>query len=153
MPDKSDKRHIARIIVLQKLFERQFRVKNISKPSENEFSNSELVELLEKNTKYDKDLSDKLLKGVIKYQEKLDSVIIKLAPEWPIENINKTDLQILRIAILEGFLIKITPAKVAMNEAIEMAKEFGGKPSGNFVNGVLGSLLKREDDFKIALKS
>lgn len=149
---KVDKRHQSRTIVLQKLFERYFLSKDISKNLPNEFTNSELANLDDDQLlEYDKQLADRLLQGVIKNCEKLDYIIKELAPEWPIEQINKTDLQILRIAIYEGFMTDITPEKVAINEAIELAKEFGGVPSGNFVNGVLGSLLNKKTEFAKAL--
>ncbi len=151
----ADKRHIARIIVIQKLFERDFNFQNINKSSQNEFKNQELKNILKENIdeeltsniRYNKNLADKLFKGIIKYHIKADAVIEKLAPQWPLEQINKTDLEILRLAIYEGFIAKITPKKVAINEAIELAKEFGGKTSGKFVNGVLGNLLDNETKF------
>jgi len=148
-----DKRHLSRIIVLQKLFERQFRHNDISKPTDNEFSNNQLIELIADEARYDKKLADRLLKGVIEYKEKADTIIAKLAPEWPLEQINKTDLQILRIAITEGFIEELTPKKVTIDEAVELAKEFGGQPSGTFVNGVLGTLLNEEKKFATTLKT
>lgn len=149
-----DKRHLARTLVVQRLFERNFKEPDISKSQQNEFSNKALSEIDEDSgaLKYDKQLADKLLQGVVKYRDKSDYVISKLAPEWPIEQISKTDLQILRIAIFEGFISGLTPEKVAINEAIELAKEFGGSPSGKFVNGVLGSLLNKKGEFTKALK-
>ncbi len=151
--DKIDKRHIARIIVIQRLFEREFRTQNILKASDTEFNNKNLEEILDEfeddiEVKYDKKLADQLFKGVLKTHTKSDSIIERLAPEWPIKQINKTDLQILRLAIYEGFMAQITPKKVAINEAIELAKQFGGKVSGKFVNGVLGNLLDNETKFK-----
>ncbi|MBN1331625.1 transcription antitermination factor NusB [Candidatus Dojkabacteria bacterium] len=149
-----DQRHLARRIVVQRLFERSFKDSDISKSQENEFNNQSLAEIDEDSEplKYDKQLADKLFHGVIKYKDKTDFIISKLAPEWPIEQINKADLQILRIAIFEGFIENLTPEKVSINEAIDLAKEFGGTPSGKFVNGVLGSLLNRKNEFSRALK-
>ena len=152
-----DTRHLARLITLQKLFERQFRKNDISQSSANEFTNTELADLIAEQSKsenqYDKKLADQLLKGVIQYQEKIDYIIKELAPEWPIEQINKTDLQILRIAVFEGFISQITPEKVAINEAIDLGKEFAGQASGNFINGVLGNLLQNRSKFEQALKA
>lgn len=145
-------RHQARILVVQRLFERNFKSEDISLTTQNEFTNKALSALEDEIVKYDKVLADKLFKGVINYKEKTDYIIQKLAPEWPIEQINKTDLQILRIAILEGFIEKITPEKVAINEAIELAKEFGGSSNGKFVNGVLGSLINQKNKFSKALQ-
>jgi N utilization substance protein B len=62
--------------------------------------------------------------------------------------INKVDLQILRLAIFEAFISEINPTKVVINEAIDLAKEFGGGPSGKFVNGVLGNLINNEELIK-----
>lgn len=150
MKSSFDKRHISRILVLQRLFERHFRNQNIQISSDNEFTNQDLVEVLdsEESIKYDKLLFDKLLKGTISEVEKSDHIITKLASDWPINQINKVDLQILRMAIFEGFIEKITPAKVVIDEAVELAKSFGGRPSANFVNGVLGNLLQNENKFK-----
>lgn len=152
MKGHTDKRHTSRIIILQKLFERYFRTGDISRPVDNEFSNEDLLNIEEGETKYDKKLADELLKGTIKYIKKADNIITLLAPEWPLEQINKVDLQILRMAIYEGFIAKITPPKVVINEAVELAKEFGGKPSGNFVNGVLGTLMQNETKYNKYLK-
>lgn len=152
MKGHTDKRHTSRIIILQKLFERYFRTGDISRPVDNEFSNEDLLNIEEGEAKYDKKLADELLKGTIKYIKKADNVITLLAPEWPLEQINKVDLQILRMAIYEGFIAKITPPKVVINEAVELAKEFGGKPSGNFVNGVLGTLMQNETKYNKYLK-
>jgi N utilization substance protein B len=153
MPSSIDKRHLARMIVLQRLFERQFRSGDISKQLVHEFNNKQLASIDDESCKYDRQLADTLLKSTISYRAKTDNIITKLASEWPLEQINKVDLQILRLAILEGFLLEITPKKVAINEAIELAKEFGGLTSGSFVNGVLGSLLNQEKKFKKYLKT
>ncbi len=152
MDNRPDSRHAARMIVLQRLFERHFRAHSIQKPAENEFTNLDLASLEDEKLSYNKKLADDLFKGTVKFLEKEDSVIEKLAPEWPINQINKTDLQILRIAIYEGFIAQITPKKVAINEAVELAKEFGGMQSGKFVNGVLGNLLIKEEDFQNILE-
>lgn len=171
----NEQKHLARTIILQKLFERQFRNQDLSKTLDPEFTNEQLASInskgvyddmsntgqdpisltldagAENKSKYDKKLANQLLQGVINYQAKTDAIIEKLATEWPLEQINKTDIQILRLAIYEGFIAQITPKKVAINEAVELAKEFGGGPSGKFVNGVLGTLLAEEAKFKTAL--
>lgn len=71
----------------------------------------------------------------------IDSLIKKSAPEWPPEKLNKIDLAILRLAIYEMKYEK-TPPKVVIDEAVELAKEFGGESSSSFINGVLGTILK-----------
>jgi transcription antitermination protein NusB len=136
----NDTRHNARILALQKIFEISFP--NISPDSGNDgnFSDKSLLELDEIEA-YDTLLAEKLVAGVKENFEDIDKIIAKLAPQWPVEKINKIDLQILRIAIFEGFISKITPEKVALNEAIELTKDFSNEQSRKFVNGVLGNLL------------
>ncbi len=81
-----------------------------------------------------------LVFGVIKNREKIDSIIKEFAPAWPIEQISLVDRNILRLAIYEILLDNKVPVKVAINEAVELAKKFGGDHSSKFVNGVLGSV-------------
>ena len=85
-----------------------------------------------------------LINGVIKKQKKIDSVIEKAAPEWPLEQIAAVDRNVLRIGLYELLFgnKKEVPNKVAINEAIELAKTFGGDSSGKFVNGVLGTVYR-----------
>jgi len=84
----------------------------------------------------------KLIKGVTKNLSKIDKYIIKYATEWPLEQITTVDRNILRIGVYELIFDEGIPAKVAINEAIEIAKTFGGASSGKFVNGVLGAIYK-----------
>lgn len=84
-----------------------------------------------------------LVEGVLEYVPKLDQVMADLAPEWPVDQIAAIDRNILRIAIYELLFDSDTPPKVAINEAVELAKMFGGDSSPRFVNGVLGSLATR----------
>jgi N utilization substance protein B len=148
MKDKqTDPRHQARIAVLQKLFERYFTQNDVKKGYNDEFDITELAEINEQA--FDENLFHKLFEGSLKYSDVADKIITKLAPQWPIEMINKVDLQILRMAIFEGFIGKITPVKVAIDEAIELGKEFGGEPSGKFINGVLGNLIENKETTKI----
>jgi N utilization substance protein B len=139
---KSDPRHEARILVLQKLFERNFVTEDISKGYDLEFDLDELQDI--NIDRYDEGLFNKLLNGTINHRKFSDKIIEELAPQWPIEMINMVDLQILRMAIFEGFISQTTPVKVVLNEAIDLAKEFGGSPSGKFINGVLGNLMNNE---------
>lgn len=74
----------------------------------------------------------------------IDKTIVECAPEWPIEKINKIDLAVLRLAIYE-LGNSDTPPKVVVDEAVELAKEYGGESSPSFVNGVLGSVLKKKE--------
>ena len=90
----------------------------------------------------DDQFSIKLVKGVLKQQKEIDDYIKKYAPEWPISQITLVDRNVLRIGIYELIYDKDIPSRVAINEAIELAKTFGGESSGKFVNGVLGAVFK-----------
>jgi N utilization substance protein B len=81
-----------------------------------------------------------LLAGVSQHQVELDELIQRYAPEWPVDQMAVIDRNVLRIAIYEFFISKLTPTKVAINEAVELAKLFGSDSAPRFVNGVLGAL-------------
>ena len=133
-------RHLSRSIVLQTLFEWDFRDKK-----------DETVDaILDRDvTEFAPGLSDMsfiktLALGVVKKNEVLDSIILKAAPEWPLDRISVIDRNILRIGLYELLFSDHSdvPPKVAINESIELAKTFGGETSGKFVNGVLGAVYK-----------
>jgi len=84
--------------------------------------------------------TSELVNGVIQNKEKIDLTIKNFAPAWPMEQISKVDRNILRLAIFEILLDNKVPVKVAINEAVELAKTFGSDNSSKFVNGVLGSV-------------
>ena len=121
MKTASDPRHLERQKLVQKLFEWSFKNKNFS---EDDFENN--------NKLYE----------IVKNKETIDHEIIKAAKEWPINQIAKVDLAILRLAVFELLINKSNPQKVVIDEAIELAKEFGGEKSDKFINGVLGTLIK-----------
>lgn len=136
-------RHLSRSIVLQTLFELDFdKLESITAAA--------AQEALKRNTEEfapglgDFSFMDTLLKGVMDKQKDLDLIIEKAAPEWPIEKISIVDRNILRMGLYELLFSDRSevPAKVAINEAIELAKTFGGENSGRFVNGVLGAVYK-----------
>jgi len=139
-------RHIARSVVVQTLFEGDMQGW-IEVPSEHkeDFENS-----LERNTEEFalggklKDFSSDLLTLTLAKRGTLDEIIIKAAPEWPLEKIANVDRNILRLGLAELLYGDRTqvPPKVAIDEAIELAKNFGGETSGKFVNGVLGAIYK-----------
>ena len=81
-----------------------------------------------------------LVEGVVRYKEKLDAQIHRYAPAWPIEQIALIDRNILRLAIFEILIDNKIPVKFAINEAVELAKNFGGDSSPKFINGVLGAI-------------
>ncbi|MBI2048075.1 MAG: transcription antitermination factor NusB [Parcubacteria group bacterium] len=132
-------RHLSRSIVMQSLFEWDFTNKRET-----------LEHILERNIKEFApgisidDYPKELIRGTQKKIKVLDSIIVKAAPEWPIEKIAIVDRNILRIGLYELLFMDKgeVPAKVAINEAIELAKTFGGETSGKFVNGVLGAVYR-----------
>lgn len=91
--------------------------------------------------------------GVIPLRERLDAVIARYAPEWPLDQVAAIDRNILRIAAWEFAVQKITPVSVAINEAVELAKHFGSDSTPRFVNGVLGSLAQHENEVAQALRA
>ncbi|KKT75592.1 MAG: N utilization substance protein B-like protein [Parcubacteria group bacterium GW2011_GWB1_44_7] len=133
-------RHLARSIVLQSLFEWDFAQK----------SDSEAKQILQQNLAEfapnmdEHSFADSLFLNIIKKRADLDSVISKAAPDWPLDKISCADRNVLRVGLYELLFAKRAevPAKVAINEAIELAKTYGGENSGRFVNGVMGSIYK-----------
>lgn len=121
MKKSSDPRHLKRIKIIKELFALSFQAQKAR----------------EKKT-------EKILVNF----SKIDQLISKSAPLWPIEKINKIDLAILRLAVYELVIDKTEPLKVIIDEAVELAKEFGNEQSGPFINGVLGSILKNESGRK-----
>ena len=139
-------RHLARTIALQTLYQWDFNGKQ----------ETDLQALVKRNLHEfapqfdDKGFIDNLVNGVIKNQTAIDALIVKYAPEWPIEQITMVDRNVLRIGIQEMRNDPDIPEKVAINEAIELAKTFGGESSGKFVNGVLGTIFKETENKKSA---
>ncbi len=133
-------RHLQRSIAMQSLFEWDF----------NDGNKNRLLEVVDRNIKEvgagieETDLIIDLVEGVIKNQKKIDELIVECAPEWPLEKITLVDRNILRIGIYELIYgdYDSVPPKVAINEAIELAKNFGGPNSAKFVNGVLGTIYR-----------
>lgn len=133
-------RHLARSIVLQSLFEWDFAHK----------SDSAAKQVLQRNLAEfapgmgEHSFADFLFSHIIKKQADLDEIIKKAAPDWPLDKISCVDRNVLRIGLYELLFAKRAevPAKVAINEAIELAKTYGGENSGRFVNGVMGSVYK-----------
>lgn len=88
-------------------------------------------------------IKNKRAQKIIKEKGKLDKIITKAAPEWPIEQVNRVDLAILRLATYELLVSAEEPPKVVIDEAIELAKTYGGEKSPGFINGVLGTVYKK----------
>lgn len=140
----SANRHLGRIVALQTLYEQDFR----RDCGDGKFS---LEEVLERNVERyseaidDKDFVKQLVLGVTAKQSQIDGIIQPVAPEWPLEQIARVDKTVLRIGIFELLFSKNVPPKVAINEAIELAKAFGGDNSSKFINGVLGTVLRQKE--------
>ena len=133
-------RHLSRSIVLQSLFE--WDLNAIDRKAVSEVLDRNIEEFAPNKT--DRPFMEKLLDGILGKQPELDLVIEKAAPEWPIDRISPVDRNILRLGLFELLFADRSevPAKVAINEAIELAKQFGGDNSSRFVNGVLGAVYK-----------
>jgi N utilization substance protein B len=120
MKKKTDPRHLTRVSAFKSLFTSEF-------------------------VKGKMETGTTLPGRVLKHKEEIDKMITKSAPAWPIEQISPIDLAILRLSIYElVFSEKKEPYKVVVDEAVEIAKEYGNESSGAFVNGVLGSIIKSE---------
>lgn len=133
-------RHLSRSVAMQSLYEWDFRGRKME----------ELPVILDRNIKEfasgmeDTTFIHQVVDGVIKYNKELDKIIEKAAPQWPLEQIAVVDRNVLRVGLFELLFGKReeVPPKVAINEAIELAKSFGGESSGKFVNGVLGTVYR-----------
>lgn len=134
-------RHLSRIIIMQSLYEWDFH------PAK------DFKDILERNIDNfkedcDKDFIHQTVGGIIKNLEKLDKIIGEAAPEWPVEQIAIIDKIILRLSVYELLFAKEVPPKVAINEAVELAKAYGSDSSFKFVNGVLGTLFREDPRYK-----
>jgi len=144
-------RHLSRSITMQSLYEWDFQISVVG--GDRNANSKENLDMIVRNNikeygigREKDDFVSDVIGGVFDNLKKIDSIIERLAPEWPIDQVTIVDRNILRIGIYELILSKRTdvPPRVAINEAIELAKSFGGDSSGKFVNGVLGSLYKEE---------
>ena len=131
-------RHQARVVALQALYEIDCTAHAAALVVEQRLLEADLPES-------GKTFARDLAMGVNENQEWLDSLIARYAPEWPVNQIAIIDRNVLRLAVFEILIGKDTPVKVAINEAVELAKQFGSDSSGRFVNGVLGTLVAKED--------
>lgn len=142
-------RHLGRIIALQTLYEQELRHDANDKTFD-------VDKALQRNISRYQDMLDdvkfvqQLVAGVIKHATELDVKLQPVAPDWPIEQIARMDRLILRIGLYELENEADVPPKVVINEAVELAKAFGGDNSSKFVNGVLGTLLREREAKKPA---
>ncbi len=135
-------RHLGRIVALQTLYEFEFRTQSGD-------ATVDVKDILARNlARYEEAIDDTefvsaLVDGVLKEQADIDLKIQPIAPDWPIEQIARVDRTILRIGVYELLHQgKVVPPKVAINEAVELAKAFGSDNSSKFVNGVLGTAYR-----------
>lgn len=136
----------ARGIALQALYELDLTGHDLGTVMNYHFSITELEAKLQ-------DFALEIVQGISPIRELLDSYIAEHAPEWPIDQVSIIDRNLLRIALWEFAVKSETPIKVAINEAIELAKTFGSESSPRFINGVLGSLASRENEIRIAIQT
>lgn len=119
MKTAHDPRHIKRVHIMQELFTRQFQDKTR--------------------------LKSEVTKKILENSDQIETIITASAPEWPINQINKIDLAILKLAIYELLFDKPTPYKVVVDEAVELAKKYGSDSSAAFINGVLGKVIDTQN--------
>ena len=129
-------RHLSRLVAMQTLYEHEFRV------------SANLDEIKQRNIKeftgnLDVSFFNTMVDGVISKQNELDTLITQSAPEWPLDQITPMDRIILEMAIYELKFQNDIPPKVAIDEAVELAKQFGSDNSSKFVNGVLGTIYNK----------
>jgi N utilization substance protein B len=142
-------RHLARSLVLQSLYEWDFH----------SMTEDQALEIIERNLKeFAPEMDERpfalgLVKGVLGKKDEIDAAIGHFAPDWPIERITTVDRNVLRMGIYELVYDQEIPSKVAINEAIELAKTFGGESSGKFVNGVLGAVFRDQTTKGVAKAS
>jgi N utilization substance protein B len=141
----SANRHLGRIVALQTLYEQDFRLDCGD-------TSFDLAKVLKRNiSRYSKTIGDKafieqLVSGVNSKSSELDTTLQPIAPEWPIDQIARMDRIVLRIGLYELLFTDKTPPKVVINEAVELAKAFGGDNSSKFINGVLGTALRQKEE-------
>lgn len=136
-------RHLIRTVILQSLYEWDFYNKK-----------HDLVSILERNLQEfapgidEPEFAWRILKGIADHLDDVDNIIVKAAPEWPLDKIAIIDRNILRIGLYELLYAdpEEVPPKVAINEAIEIAKNYGGPNAARFINGVLGTVYKQVGD-------
>ena len=138
-------RHQARIVALQVMYEVDCAHHAPALVLEQRLAATQLPKAAAAFSRY-------LVNGVLRHQPVLDLFIHHHAPEWPLEQMAHIDRNILRMAIFEFAVDGQTPVKVAINEAVELAKSFGSDSAPRFVNGVLGTLVGHKEDIAQAAK-
>ncbi|MEX1052079.1 MAG: transcription antitermination factor NusB [Patescibacteria group bacterium] len=134
-------RHLSRTVAMQSLYEWDFH------------PGGDILKIAERvmgpvKDDVDVEYTNRVLEGTVKHAEEIDKLITDAAPEWPLEQISIIDKSILRLSAYELLHDDDIPPKVAINEAVEIAKTFGGENSSKFINGVLGTLYRNSDGYK-----
>lgn len=131
-------RHLARTIVMQSLYQWDFNQQPQEKlPEIISYDQAEFAPNFD-----DGGYIKETIEGIMKKLVEIDAIIVQFAPEWPLASMACIDRNILRLGTYELKFSQVVPSKVAINEAIELAKTFGGEASGKFVNGILGAVYK-----------
>lgn len=147
-------RHLSRIVSFQTMYEWEFLASKCNEDlTLGEDVHTGMVPMLDRNYNEfaasieSREFIDTLVWGVMDNREKIDSILVPAAPDWPIDQIALVDLVILRMGVYELLFASEVPPKVAINEAVELAKAFGGEHSSRFVNGVLGTIFRASDKY------
>jgi N utilization substance protein B len=139
-------RHLGRIVAMQTLYEHDFR--------DGDDTEVELTPILQRNLDEfrssidDTNFVEDVVDGVHQHQAEIDGIIAPAAPEWPVDQIAKIDKVVLRIGVYELMIKRDVPPKVAINEAVELSKTFGGENSSKFINGVLGTIYRNSEFYE-----
>jgi len=135
-------RHLARTLAMQTLYEWDFQPeKSIHDMLQTNLQSSE-------HDREDTSFVTQLIDGVIAHKDDIDKQVAEAAPEWPLDQVSVIDKSILRLSIYELLYGEDVPAKVAINEAVELAKTFGGDNTSRFINGVLGTVYRKSDRYE-----
>lgn len=139
-------RHLGRIVAMQTLYEHDFRGGDSEGLKLDPILSRNLDEF--RSSIDDTNFVEDVVEGVHSHQQEIDGIIAPAAPEWPVEQIAKIDKIILRIGVYELMIKRDVPPKVAINEAVELAKSFGGENSSKFINGVLGTIYRNSEFYE-----
>ena len=131
------KRHLARSIIMQSLYQWDFKGKpSAAMPAIIEQVMAEFGAGIEETAGY----IQETINGIVDHLVEIDAMVDKYAPNWKLTDMSIVDRNILRLGVFELKMVSQIPPKVAINEAIELAKSYGGPSSGKFVNGILGAM-------------
>ena len=139
-------RHLGRIVAMQTLYEHDFRAADQTELDLSPILQRNLDEF--RSSIDDTNFVEDVVEGVHAHQDEIDAIIGPAAPEWPVDQIAKIDKVVLRIGVYELMIKRDVPPKVAINEAVELAKSFGGENSSKFINGVLGTIYRNSEFYE-----